>query len=551
MNRKYMTAALALAAAMGAWAQTDTLTTRSMTIEGTYRASVTEAQKEMPVPEKPQVTTTQQQVSYVTEEKPFTGFTRQSMQPMGQSLGQRYQYIGLARLGYGMRHNLDGLLDLGIDFSDNDHLKLNGNMSGWNTETIEDWRSKMFELNTSAGYEHNFRKFSVGADAGFSVERFNYLQTGMVFGDGVPRQFLVGGNAGVNMKSHNTDVVDFSLSAGWYGLSAENTGYNPVNGRENLIRVAGHIGYNYGDGRIVLEYKQKTAFYDWRTRVGSVMYDNYTTLSLTPYLTWQNEDIHALAGMDVNIHTDEGHLFQFSPKVEASYRLFSNLDLIAKVNGGIQDYDMRYMYAFSPYWSDSRQIRDGYAILNLQAGAVYSPLEYISLSLTAGERVVRNDLFQIIGLADILDDQTSMDNSIVTSSIVQDKSNLLFAELTGKVAVAEWLKGDFLVGGYKWGVVDSREALMMRPAFKAEGHVRGNLFGVVNADLSYRYHILTEHMGNRFSALNDLGASVDYTWRDNLTFTVKGTNLLNRHCFMYAGYPMQNWAITGGVAYRF
>lgn len=549
--KKYMFAACALAVSMGAWAQKDTLTARSMTIEGTYKASVTEAQKEMPVPEKPQVAETKQEVSYVTDQKTYTGYTRQALQPLGQADGQRYDYIGLARFGYGMRNNLDGLLDLGIDFSENDHLKLNSNMNGWNTELVDDWRSKLFNLDASVSYEHSFSKFSIGADAGFDIERFNYMPLGYLYGEGIPRQFLLGGNAGINLKSAETNLVDYSLSARWYGLSAENIGYTPDNARENLIRVAGHIGFNYGDGRVVVEYKQKTAFYDWRTRVGNMEYDNFTSISLTPYLTWSNDDIKALAGLDVNIHTGEGHLFQISPKVEASYSLTSYLDLVAKVNGGVQDYDMRHMYAFSPYWSDNKQIRDGYTIINLEAGAVLTPAEFFSVSLTAGERVVRNDLFQVVDAVNILDDKSGMQNTMMASGIVQDKSNLLFAEMNGKFAVAEWMKGDFMVGGYKWGVVNSREVLMMRPAFKTEGHLCFNIFDVVSANLSYKYHIMTKYQDARFRAVNDLGASVDYTWRDNFTFSLKGTNLLNRHYYMYAGYPMQSWGITAGVTYRF
>lgn len=540
-----------MAVAVGTWAQEQTLTARSMTIEGTYKASVTEAQKEMPVPEKPEIATTKQKVSYVTDENQYSSFTRQALQPLGQVDGQRYDYIGVARFGYGMRNNLDGMLDLGLDFTENDHLSLNGTMKGWNTETVEDWRSKLFGLETSVAYDHSFRNFAVGADAGFDVERFNYLPMGIRFGNGVPRQFVLGGNAGLSIKSTADRLIDYSLKAGWYGLTAENVGYKHDGGREDILRVGGHIGYDYGDGRIVLEYKQKTVLYDWRTRVGNREYDNYTTVSLTPYLSWHNDDVQALAGLDLNLHTDEGHLFQVSPKVEASYRLFQNLKLVAIADGGIQDYDLRYLYSFSPYWSDTKQIRDGYAILNLQAGAVYTPVEYFSLSVTAGDRFVRNDLFQTVGTAGIFDEETGMDNTIVTSALTQDKSNLLFAELSGKVAVAEWFKGDFMVGGYKWGVVDSREVLVMRPAFKFEGHIRYNIHGSLNADVSYKYHLMTKYQDSRYNPLNDLGVSLDYTWEDNLTFTLKGTNLLNSYYYMYAGYPMQKWGITAGVTYRF
>jgi|GEM_PF-7059025 len=556
MKIRFLTLVCAMLAWTGMKAQQNTesegtMVSRSMTIEGTYNPSVTQAQKQMPVPQKPQVEAEKQPVSYILDVKPLSSYVNDAMTPIGRTAGERYEYVGLARLGYGMRNNLDGMLDLGLDFTDRDMLRLNWGMNGWNTVTVEDpdWRSRMFDMDASAAYVHATPDLSVGVHGGFGVERFNYRHLGTVQGDGIPRQFLLRGEAGIFLASTDIHNLTYSLDARWKGLSAENVGYKPDFGREDLLRIDGSIALSYGEGKVGLDYYHKSAFFDWRTRVGDVEYDNYTTLSLSPYMTWSNDEIEALAGVDLNLHTDNGELFQIAPRIEASYRWRDKIMLFANYNGGIQDYDMRYMFQFSPYWAESRQIMDGYTLVNLQIGATFTPADFCSLSLTAGDKVTLNDLFQTVDSVALYDAQG--DNKLVVSGISQNRSNMLYAELTGQVSVQEWFSGDFLFGAYKWDVKESRNVLVMRPVLKTEGHIRTAIQDDLYFDISYRYHLMSKYNDERLKPLNDLGFALNYTYRYKTTFTLKGTNLLDRGYYMYAGYPVEMWSLTGGVTYRF
>ena len=78
--KRYIT--LALTAALcwtGAVAQNDVLPSRSMTIEGTYNPSMTNAEKVMPVPAKQKNEKEQATVSYLTEPNSFDKSTRSPM----------------------------------------------------------------------------------------------------------------------------------------------------------------------------------------------------------------------------------------------------------------------------------------------------------------------------------------------------------------------------------------------------------------------------------------------------------------------------------------
>ena len=157
MKRYIALAILAITYSVGLKAQNDILPSRSLTIEGNYNPSVTDAGKIMPVPDKPHQERQTVSVSYNTAVNPYTGTERKPMVTFGSLSDSvsKPSHTGLVRFGYGLRNLSDGLLDFKWNISERDVLQISGAMNGWSSKPDGEWRSGMFVADLAALYSHS------------------------------------------------------------------------------------------------------------------------------------------------------------------------------------------------------------------------------------------------------------------------------------------------------------------------------------------------------------------------------------------------------------
>jgi len=530
----------------GVKAQDDVLPSRSLTIEGAYNPSMSDQGKIMPVPERPKTERQAATVSYRTEANPHQGYERTPMGVFGEQSDdvKEKSYYGLIRLGYGLRNVTDGLLDAGWKISDRDLLTISGLMDGWSTKPDGQWKSKMFNSDLKLEYSHRFDSLTVGLYGAYGHSGFNYRE-----GKDITAAMLASSDLGVGINRAEAGLwlngelrkVDWYLSAGmqWYTRKGLNLNGTDLTGSERLLRIDAGAELPLFGGTAGLDYRQKTASYDWTGLYGA-NYGNFTTLTLSPYwkITWR--DIETRMGLNMDIRTGAGNKFLLSPMVTARYNVNEQIKVFAGVTGGIKDNSMRTLAGISPYWSEVNRIRDGYELMNASIGASYSQGSWLTLSLRGGYRHTIDELFQ-----------TVQDSLIITSGLKQEGCDVFYARLDADMQFADraQVKMDLTCNGYTGKYSDG--ILALKPVLE------GSLFGKVNiipgldAMLTYRAMVFGKVDGNRMPMINDLALTFDYDFRPNLSFYLTGNRLAGGNYYYYAGYRAIKPSVLAGLTYRF
>ena len=546
MKRYILPVILTVICWSGIKAQNDVITSRSLTIEGSYNPSMSEQGKIMPVPERPQTQRQAATVSYRTEANPHQGYERTPMGVFGEQSDdiEQSSYYGLVRLGYGLRNVSDGLLDAGWRISDRDLLTVSGLMDGWSTKPDSIWKSKMFNGDIKAEYSHRFDSMAVGIYGGYGHSAFNYRE-----GKDTTAAIIDASDFG--QKINRADVglwangefrrVEWHLNADMQWLSRNGLvlNGNQAGGKERLLRIGAGLEMPLLGGRGGLDYNQKTASYNLQGIYGAA-YSGFTTITVSPYWkqTWGNLDTRL--GLNLDVRTAAGKKFLASPMLTASYNVGESLRLLAGITGGIRDNSMRTLTGVSPYWSESEQIRDGYETVNASIGASYSQGTWLTLSLRGGYRHTMDDLFQVV-----------QDSIIRTSLLRQEGSDVMYARLDADMQFADRAQIKMEVTGNAYTGKYSEGALALKPVLDGSLFGRVGIIPGLDALLTYRAMVFGKVDGARMPMVNDVALTLDYDFRPNLSFYLTGNRLAGGNYYYYAGYRSIKPSVLVGLTYRF
>lgn len=547
LMKKYILPALvAVISWSGLSAQDEVLPSRSLTIEGSYNPSMSEQGKIMPVPERLQTTREAAAVTYRTESNPHKGYERT---PMGVFAEQSdnvaaSDFDGLLRLGFGMRSLIDGVADVDWKITENDLFRVSGLMDGWGTRPDGDWKSRMFNSDMLTGYSHSFDSIKVGVDFGFGHSRFNYREGSAMTSVMMDNSTL---NNRVNRSALSFWVSGDMKNAKWHfktGMQWYNrkglrvAGFTPVN-KERLIRVDAGFEAPVCGSIGGLDYRQKTAFYDWRGMDGS-LYKNYTSFTISPYWYKSWDKLDTRLGLNLDVRTWGKHKFLFSPVVTASYIATERIRLLAGFSGGVEDYDMRALERISPYWSEQKPVVDGYTISNLWGGISFSDASWYTLSAKVGYRHTFDELFQV-----------AQDGAIVTSQLRQQDADVLYLRLDADMQIADrgQVRFDMTCSNYMGKYPGGN--LMLKPVVDASLFGKVNILPGLDAMLTYRTQAFYKVGGESLPMVHDLALSVDYDLMDNLSLYLTGNRLAGGDWYYYAGYRSIKPSVMIGATYRF
>jgi hypothetical protein len=547
MNRKTILAILGAVCCTAANAQNG-LTSRSLTIEGAYNPTVTKTEKIMPVPDKPESERKAAQVTYLTESNPMQSMQRAPMAAFSETSDdiKVASYSGLVRFGWGLRSVHDGLLDFNWRISDRDELKVYGLMDAWCTKPDGKWKSHMFNGDLDVAYSHRFDMLSLGADASLGHSHFNYRKgadlTAAQRADSKLLQNTGRESLGV-WGAGQIDSINWHARIGmeWLSRSGLNLAGTKRDNKERLLRIEGGISMPAPviGGTAGLEYRQKSAVYDWQGLYGC-NYSNFTAVTITPY--WNNSwgQLDANLGLNMDFRSAAGCGFLISPMATVTYNVNESLKLLSGVTGGIEDNSMRTLAGVSPYWSESKRIKDGYTLFNAWIGASYSQGTWLTLSGKGGYRHTMDELFQTVS-----------DSLIVTSQLEQGSLDVFYFRVDADMQFAEraQVKMDMTVNGYTGKHKPGQLAL--KPVLDASLFGKVNIMPGLDAMLTYRMMTMRKVAGKRMPMVNDLAVTVDYDFRPNLSFYVTGSRLAGGDWYYYAGYRSIKPSVMVGATYRF
>lgn len=547
--KRYITLAVtAVFCWSAASAQQESLPSRSMTIEGAYNPTMTSTDKILPVPERTASEHKAAPVSYLTDANPMPA-QQMERAPMGAFSESSddiipARYSGLIRFGYGLRNSHDGLADFDWRISDRDELKVSGMMDAWASKPSGNWKSRMFNADLGAVYTHRFDAFSVSVDGAIGHSHFNYRPGAYLDSVKKAKDSLLQGvfraQAGLSFSGTVDDVEwYFGTAMQWLTRDGLKIGGVSTTNKERLLRIEGGVVMPFMSGIGGVDYRQKTAMYDWKGLYGS-KYTGFTTLTLSPYWKQSWGSLDARLGVNLDIRTKAGYKVLLSPMATATYSVSDRVKLFADLTGGLLDNSMRTLSAVSPYWSEQERIRDGYTLADLSVGASYTEGTWLTLSAKGGYRHTIDDLFQTVS-----------DSLIVSSCLVQQGSDVFYARLDADMLVRDRFEArmDLTLNGYAGKYREG--SLAFKPVVDASLFGKANIMPHLDAMLTYRLMTFSKVGGKRMNAVNDLALTVDYDFRPDLSFYLTANRLVGGDYYYYAGYRALKPAVLLGATYRF
>lgn len=543
MKMRYFLFALsAFALAMPIWGQNENLLpSRTMTIEGTYNPELQKGEKLTVVQE--QIDTERQAgvVKYVTEEQQVVEYGRSPMQAVDVDIEviEFDMFSGLASVGYGLRNNLDALLDFEVATLDGSLFGFEGYMEGWNTKLDDDWRSKMFNSSAELSIMHSFDKVSVafGADYGYcrynfrEGKQFEYLANGYNRFNRVVNE----GSVYASVFSTGSSLWDYNLQVGYQGFKGDKLVLNDKNKdyKENIFTVYGNMALPFESGILDVDYNQKI-----------VLNDKYSTLTVTPSWIWSNEKIYLSLGANVDFRTTKDDVVLASPMVvfKQNLKTTKNADfvLLTEVTGGLIDNDMRTLWATSPYWTSKNKIKDGYTLVDVYSGVSMSLTDRVTFVIGNGFSYTKNALFQ-----------TLSDSLVVSSMLEQYNSGLFYNRLAVDVEMSSLLNMRFEATHYDWTNKSLEKALTYKPVWDIVLDSRLIITDAFDVLLTYNFSNFHKYDGEAINCVNNLSLGADYRFRNNLSLFADVNNIFNSRHYYYAGYMAQKFNFVLGAAYRF
>lgn len=543
MKKRYFLFALsALVLTMPMWGQNENLLpSRTMTIEGTYNPTLQKGEKVSVASEQIDTERQTANVQYVTEEQQVVKYGRSPMQVLETDfeIEEVDIFSGLVSVGYGLRNNLDALMDFEMATSKGSVLGLDGYMEGWNTELDENWRSKMFNSNAALSFMHSFENVALAFNADYGYRRYN-LRKGKQFdyyANGLNRfnRIINEGSFYTSIFSTGGSQLDYNLQVGYQGLKADKLVLNDRNQdyKENILRVYGNVTLPLKSGVLGVDYNQK-----------SVINDKYSTMTLTPTWNWSNEKVYLSLGANVDLRTSKEDRILASPMIVINQNLKTtkNADfmLLTEITGGVMDNNMRSLWSVSPYWTSKNKIKDGYTLVDFYSGVSMSLTDKVTFVIGNGYSYTKNAVFQ-----------TLSDSLIVSSMLEQHNSGLFYNKLTVDVEMSSLLNMRFAATHYDWTNKDLGKALGYKPVWDLALDSRLIITEALDLVVSYNFSNFHKYEGKAINSVNNLSVGADYRFRNNFSLFADLNNIFNSSHYYYAGYMAQKFNFVLGGAYRF
>ena len=510
--------------------QSDTTLNRTVVVENQYNPEVMDAFKINVLPEVEEPAMPKQHIDYATSLRPFSAWGFTPMRAMTSDEKQQEAPRGYARAAYGTRNNVDARLSYLWDISRRDNVSFNASFYGMNGDVssafadADDWKSRFYRTDVALGYQHDFRKVSLGIGGAFASQVFNYMP---IAGEEDEEAFVQGrqrytlGEGYLRLASVEGELpIEFSFQTGLRSFSRAYDIYLMGNGSENNVHTLGFVSGTISEGqRVGIGFEMNNLIHD-------VSQTDYTLLQLNPHYIFEGEHIRLRAGMHVDAQFGHSGRLMVSPDVKFDVVFADSYRVYVHATGGTGLNDFRQLNELSPYWMQALQMKSTYTPVDLQTGLKGSPIPGLNFRLYGGYRVVKNEVFKGY--------PSSMVRDFLYAYVpfAQEKAKVGYGGMGLAYQYKDWI--DIELGGLysHWDVKEGMDALLyLKPQFALDASIRANL--------------------ERAEDVNALSLSAGYEFFNRLNVFVGVNNLLNRTYLTETGYPVQGFNVMAGVSVRF
>lgn len=536
--KKYILIFLLTATGAHIAAQNDTIN-RMVLVESTYKPVVGNADKRNFLPEEVKPTMKKEEVIYLNDIAAVKPAGRHPIETPSYTIRQEEWMPGYVHFGYGNYNNLNGLASYRKQLGFNNTIGINAFLEGWtgNIRQTDNskWRSTMHELGINADYAHSWDETSMEIAIGAERNIYNYRPQAT---DVSARQTSAHLWVRTQLKGTYDDLLSYHFVASlgrfgqdyWQGTKARNA--------ENAIHLTASISANLEEwGKASLLIANSNLVYG-----GISNYKNYTSVQLTPKWEYQYGLWSFTTGLNLDFQNIKGAVVQASPECKISYVPTERFMIDFIIDGGRHLTSFVSLYALSPYWNTTKQLRSSYEYINAEVRGNVCLTDGMHLAVHGGYRYTGNDLLETpLSSEDII--YTGITNCNVNRAFVGANTTYTFADIFKVRGSA-----DFFHCSSRSTSVASARTPQWDLCLDTQVRVLKNL----RAQAGYRYIRFTDIMGDAvYAPISDLNIGAVYVLDKRWSFSINAHNLLNQRFEQYYGYASQGFNVIAGAAYKF
>ena len=522
----------------------DSTVNRTVVVEQEYNPDIMDASKINVLPQVEPPTVSKKIVEYDITLIPPGQIPTTVMQVYTGKEVQAKVLPGYIRMGYGSKGNLDMRANYLFTFSDRNRLNLTLHMNGMDgklelPDNLGKWNAYYYHTYAGIDYTHTFKKVDMNTAGNFDLSNFNFLP-----GSVNNKQKFTAGSLHFGVKSTGDELpVQFRAETNLllYGRQHE---LSYMDTKESIVRTLAEASAPISEEQFIgVAFAMDNAFYK------NNLFEDYTSLNLTPYYLFKNDDWKIRLGVHVDFSFGFGKKFYASPDVMVQYTFSDSYQLYAQAKGGKQLNDFRRMETISPYGQTMVQPEATYEQLNAALGFKASPVTGLWLNFYGGYQNLKNDLLQMqFSIYNNSEDYphalllgTANTHNIYTGAEVSyDYKNLISFSASGIYRNWSINYEDINKGG-----------LLFKPSLETKFEINFQPISVTSINFGYQY-INREKMEERkVNSVSNLYLGGNYEFFKGISVYIRINNLLNKNYQYYWGYPTEGINFLGGVNFKF
>lgn len=531
----------------------DTTMTRTVVVEQEYNPNIMDASKVNVLPKVEEPAVVKKKAEYAVTPLPATTIPMGMMSPYLISKMQPNATPGYIRAGYGNYGNLDVFANYLFRLSDKDKLNVRFQMDGMDGELDMPgeeltWDAYYYRTRANIDYTHQFSRIDFNLAANFGLSNFNLAP----YEPG--KQKFTEGDFHIGLKSTDESYpVQFKAETNLMMYNRQNNNtllFSDALG-ETQIHTKGVVSGAISDEQTInIGADIRNIFYtkDFKTEDLPV-YEDRTTLALTPYYELNNDSWRLHIGANVDFSFGAGKTLRVSPDVTAQYVFSDSYVLYAQATGGKMVNDLRHLERISPYLLPLGTIHDTYEQLNAAIGFKASPCTGLWLNLYGGYQDLKDDAFQMQQA-----DEETVDGETAYYQF-QDLGFTNSHNVYAGLKISYDYKDIFafaIDGTYRNWDAKEEYALLLKPAYELKFGATLRPVKGLGIHLGYNYAGREEVKDlGKLSAINNLYAGAGYNVFKGVSVYARLNNLLNQEYQYYLGYPTEGFNFLGGLSFRF
>ncbi len=488
---------------------------------------------------------------------------------------------GFARIGYGTPIN--SLANFSYPL-----LSDNNNRLDFSLDHLGSFMDKVHSnTNAKLQYNHLFNKFELYTLAGASHDYFNYYgrsfsnETPVILSDfaslypNIPfaevgnssnitnltnlsamPQFntlwRVKGEAGIRSLPLSNDKLHFDIGIKYKHFQGKNNtifeNYFNLNAKFTVPYKLNRLGMN-----LEMHYLEENANKRFKNR-------NYAAFKIAPHYIFEGEKLYMKLGVKTAISGGSGFTLTPSPDLSIQWNVWEEyLSLYGVATGDLTINSLDKIYEENRYISPNIRLDDTYTPLDAIAGIKLSPAYNLMIDLYGEFKYIQNQYYYrnkyyVTGNSIDIDNKDFFHNRFdISYSTTRVSTAGARIAWNFKELISVYAKGAY----HFWDTkeVNVYHAWLM-PDWDADFGANVKIFQDWNISSQFifqdgRYARLSNKTGTKMEPVMDLNLSASYSYRDWLSFFVKGNNLLNKKYELLPGYDVQGINILGGVSFSF